>query len=117
MSHVEQSVICLHCQKVHNQGFIWNFSDTVRVCFTCYRVMGEDRRKCYERNAARGKSKQAGPQTPGSKAIGHARKVMGILALSIVILGASARFLYKPLAGAIAEQQVRVAESRMPANR
>src|SRR6266567_7897206 len=113
MSHVERSVSCLHCQKVHDRGFIWNFSDTVRVCFTCYRVMGEDARKRYERDAARGESKQAGPQATGSKEIGYARKVIGILALSIIIIGAGAWFLYKPLTGKIAQQRVWAGESRM----
>ncbi|MEI9898328.1 MAG: hypothetical protein WDN28_31840 [Chthoniobacter sp.] len=108
MSHVERSVICRHCQKAHDRGFIWNFSDTVRVCFTCYRVMGEDARKSYERTAARAESKKAGS---GSKGIRSARKAMGILALLIVILGAVACFLYKPLNREIAEQRVWAGES------
>jgi len=117
MSHVERSVTCLHCQKAHNSGFIWNFSDTVRVCFTCYREMGEDGRKRYERDAARSKSKKAGSQTTGSKGIGFAVKVMGLLALLIVILGAGAWFFYKPLTGESAEHRVWAGESRMPAHR
>jgi hypothetical protein len=112
MSHVERAVTCLHCQKVHDRGFIWNFSDTVRVCFTCYRVMGEAARKSYERKAARGKSKKAGAQTTGST--GYALKAMGILALLIVILGAGACFL--SLTGEFAVQRVRAGESRMPTN-
>jgi hypothetical protein len=92
MSHVEQSVICLHCQKVHNAGFIWKFSDTVRVCFTCFREMGEDVRKGYERRAAR-----------GLRGKGYALKMIGILTLLIVVLGAGACYFYKPLNGEIAQ--------------
>jgi hypothetical protein len=108
MSHVEKSVICLHCQKVHDRGFIWNFSDTVRVCFTCYRVMGGDGRKSYEREAARGEAKNAAPeavgsQATGSKGPGSATKVVGILT---AILGAGPRFLSKALTGKPAEQQL-----------
>jgi len=113
MSHVERSVICLHCQKVHNSGFIWKFSETLRVCFTCYRVMGEDGRKKYERDAAKGESKKAEPQTVGSEATesqtteskgtGSAGKVLGIL---LGILGAGARFLSKSPTGKTAEQRL-----------
>jgi hypothetical protein len=113
MSHVERSVTCLHCRKDHHSGFIWSFSDTVRVCFTCYRVMGEDGRKSYERDAARAKSKQARAQKTGSsKGAGYAMKVMGILALLIVILGAGACLFYKPLTAEIAEQRVWASLSR-----
>ena len=117
MSHVEQSVVCLHCQKVHNPGFIWNFSDTIRVCFTCYREMGEDGRKRYERGASRGESKKAGAQATRMKGTGSAMKVMGVLALVIVMLGAGAYFFYKPLTEGIAEQRVWAGESRIPAHR
>jgi len=92
MSHVERAVTCLHCHKVHNRGFIWNFSDTVRVCFTCYRVMGEDGRKSYERQAARAEAKTARLQTGGSKGTGYAVKVIGVLALLSALLGAGVWF-------------------------
>jgi len=92
MTHVEQSVACLHCQKVHHPGFIWNFSETVRVCFTCYREMGEDARKSFERTAAKAKSKKAALEKRGAKGTGYALKVLGILALLVVLLGAGAWF-------------------------
>ncbi|MEP6669636.1 MAG: hypothetical protein ABJF10_10815 [Chthoniobacter sp.] len=106
MSHVEQSVTCLHCQKAHHPGFIWNFSPAVRVCFTCYREMGEDARRSYERDAARGKLNKAGTRARGSKEISYARKVIGILTLVLVILSAGACLFYKPLNEEIAEQRV-----------
>ena len=65
----------------------------IRVCFTCYREMGEDGRKRYERAAARAK-------------IGRARKVIGLVTLVLLILGASAWFFCKPLRGQIAEQRL-----------
>jgi len=126
-------VTCLHCQKVHDRGFIWKFSDEVRVCFTCYRVMGEDGRKGYERKAAKSKSKQAAPSTPESqksppqaaaskvaapKSRGSATlKVISLLALLIVVLGAGACFLHKPPTGETPEHRLWARASRMPANR
>lgn len=108
MSHVERSVICLHCQKPHSPGFMWNFSDTVRVCFTCYREMGEEMRKKYERGVV----KSSEPEKAG-----YAMKVVSILALLIAILGASAYFFYWPLAEGVAEHRVQAGESQVPAGR
>jgi len=102
MSHIEQSVICLHCQKVHNPGFIWKFSETVRVCFTCFREMGEDARKTYERHAAKTESKKAASLAAAAKGKGYTRKMMGILAL-LIVLGAGAFYFCHPLTGEIAE--------------
>ena len=132
-SYAERSVTCLHCQKVHDRGFIWKFSDEVRVCFTCYRVMGEDGRKGYERKAAKSKSKQPEPRPTAEfqakesptatsketrfKGGGSAMKVIALLALFIIILGAGACFLYKPLTGETPEHGLWARVNRMPANR
>lgn len=121
-SYAERSVTCLHCQKVHDRGFIWNFSDTVRVCFTCYRVMGDDERKCYERAAAKSKSETAEAQTTASKETSSkgarsSMKVMGLVTILIVILAVGAYFLYKPLAVEIAEHRALSGESRTPVHR
>lgn len=118
MSRMERSVTCVHCQKAHDRGFIWNFSDTLRVCFTCYRVMGEDGRKGYERKAAREKPKKAevpttGLQPAGAKGMSYATKVVCLLALLIAILGAGACYLYKPLTGEGAEQHLWARESHL----
>lgn len=134
-SYAERSVTCLHCQKVHDRGFIWKFSDEIPVCFTCYRVMGEEGRKSYERKAAKSKSKQP-PEPPSatiphakesptaalketaSKGRGSARKMMAICALLIVVLeGAATYYLYKPLTAEPPEHRLWARASRVSANR
>lgn len=131
-SYTERSVTCVHCQKVHDRGFIWNFSETLRVCFTCYRTMGDDGRKSYERKAAKEKPKQTGssatepqatapkagePTAHGSTGSGYAVKVACLLAFLIVLLGAGACYVYKPLSGELAERRASSSESRMPLRR
>jgi hypothetical protein len=133
-SYVERSVTCLHCQKVHDRGFIWKFSDEVSVCFTCYRVMGEDGRKSYERKAAKSKSKQQPepqltvPQVRESSAIasketnsnggGSTMKILALLALLIVVLGgATTYFLYQPLTAQPPEHRLWARAGRIPVNR
>lgn len=111
MSHACRSVICLHCQKVHNPGFVWNFSETVRVCFTCFREMGEEGRKSYEQRAL----KSGVAKTAGSA--GSAMKIVGILALLLTVLGVSAYYFYQPLTEGAVEHRVAIRESRAPARR
>ena len=108
MSHVERSVICLHCQKPHSPGFMWNFSDMVRVCFTCYREMGEELRKKYERGVV--KSSEA-------KKAGHTMKLVSILALLIAILGVSAYYFYRPLTEDVADHRAVARENGFRAGR
>jgi hypothetical protein len=65
--------------------------------------MGEDARKGYERRAAKAKSKEAKSSTVESKWKRYAMKMMGLLALLIVVLGAGACLFHKPVTGEIAE--------------
>lgn len=87
---------------------MWNFSDTVRVCFTCYREMGEELRKKYER----GSVKSSEP-----KKAGYAMKVVSILALLIAILGVSAYFLYRPLDEGVAQNRAVARDNGLPTAR
>jgi len=83
---------------------MWNFSETVRVCFTCYRVMGEEGRKKYERGIVKGESKKAG----------YAMKaVVGILAAVVVIVVAGVYLFGKPIAEQVAMHRMMPAESRV----
>ena len=83
---------------------MWNFSETVRVCFTCYRVLGEEGRKKYERGIVKGESKKDG----------YAMKaVVGILAAAVVIVVAGAYLFGKPIAEQVAMHRMMPAESRV----
>ncbi|HSI10750.1 MAG TPA: hypothetical protein VK961_01845, partial [Chthoniobacter sp.] len=84
----------------HSPGFVWNFSGTVRVCFTCYREMGEETRKRYARGDVKSEPNKSG----------YSAKMLSILALLIIILGVSAYFLSKPLVEDVTEHRVVVRE-------
>lgn len=92
---------------------MWNFSDTVRVCFTCFRVMGEEGRKGYEHRAAK-----SAPKTPAqAKPAGRSWKTVGVLALLGAILAAGLFYYYQPLNARVAEHHLAVRESRAPVRR
>lgn len=87
---------------------MWNFSETVRVCFTCYRVMGEEARKNYERGIVKGESKKTG----------YAMKVgVGILAAAVVIVAVGLYYLGRPLGEQVAVHRVAAGASRVVSGR
>jgi hypothetical protein len=109
MSHVERSVICVHCQKPHNPGFIWNFSDTLRVCFTCYRGMGDELRDGYERRAGKkglaNRSKPVGTPTRVSRKRRSSARAMSLVVVFLAILAANTWFSDRPITWQLADIQ------------
>ena len=76
---------------------MWNFSANVRVCFTCFRVMGEEGRKKYERGLVKTEPRKAG----------FAMKlVVGILAAAVVTVVAGIYLFGKPIAKQVAVHRV-----------